>query len=80
MSNKKNTHILTRLRTEKGLTKTELANLAQVSVRTISDIENKHDGMEHVSGLVIVKLAKALGCTVADLVPEDAPPQKEINR
>ncbi len=80
MSNKKNTHILTRLRTEKGLTKTELATLAQVSVRTISDIENKHDGMEHVSGLVIVKLARALGCTVADLVPAVTPNQKETGK
>jgi len=55
-----------RLRTERGLTQTELADRAGVSQAIISRLENKI--RTNVNADVLKGLAKALGCTTDYLV------------
>jgi transcriptional regulator with XRE-family HTH domain len=55
-----------RLRTQRGLTQTELASRAGVSQAIISRLEGK--GRHNVNADVLKGLAKALGCTTDFLV------------
>ena len=52
-------------RKELGLSQTELAQKADVSIKTVSGIER---GVENSSLRLLFKVAKALGVTFVDLV------------
>lgn len=59
---------LTRRRVEAGLTQTDLARRAGISKAHVSAVEK---GKANFSPPCLRKVSEALGCTIADLLPED---------
>lgn len=57
------------LRAQRGLTRKALAAAAEVSERHLANLES---GLGNASVLLLRQLAAALGCTIAELVGEDA--------
>ncbi|MFJ2477050.1 helix-turn-helix transcriptional regulator [Streptomyces sp. NPDC087659] len=60
---------LTRRRVEAGLTQTDLARMAGISKAHLSAVEK---GKANFSPPYLRKISEALGCTIADLLPEDS--------
>lgn len=56
-------------RKQKGLTLTEFARLIDVSQGNVSRYEN--GSVRKIPDQVLVRISKALGCTVSDLVKDD---------
>lgn len=61
-----------------GLSQAELAKQADVSVRTIQQYEQRQKHINKASGETILKLARALSCTMEELM-EKVPESKEKN-
>ncbi len=59
---------LKRIRQEKKLTQTKLAELSEVNLRMIQKYENGERDINGASALTVYKIAKALGCSVGDLL------------
>lgn len=55
-----------------GLSQSQLAEKAGLSVRTLQDYEQGRKPLEGDAVLTVIHLAKALGCTVEDLITEEA--------
>ena len=61
---------LRRLREERGLSRSQLAEASGVSVRMIEQYELGIRSINGSAALTVYKLAQALGCTVEDLLEE----------
>ncbi len=59
---------LKRIRTVYGLTQSELAKRSGVSLRSIQMYEQRNKNINKASADTIYRLAKALGCTMEDLI------------
>lgn len=59
---------LARRRVEAGLTQTELAKRAGCSKSLVSEVEA---GRANFSVTNLAKISEALGCTIADLLPDE---------
>mgnify|MGYP003291559486 CR=1 FL=1 len=59
---------LKRIRTIYGCTQAELAEMSGVSLRSIQMYEQRNKDINKASVDTIYRLAKALGCTVEDLI------------
>ena len=57
-----------KLREEKGLTQEQLAILSGVNIRTIRSYEQGTIDLAKAQGETLLMLAKALNCTVEDLL------------
>ena len=62
---------LKELRTAQGLTQGELAYLADVNVRLIQDYEQGRKKINGAAGIRLYKLARALHCSIEDLLELD---------
>lgn len=61
------------LRKDKGWTKTELSKRANMPISTVNFLENGYVKDPRLSTLL--KLSRALGCTIDDLVGKEDEPQ-----
>ena len=59
---------LTEIRKKRGLTQAELAEASNVSYRTIQEYEQKRSDLNKASVMTVYQIAKALNCTVEDLI------------
>ena len=59
---------LKRIRESHGMSQSQLAAAADVSVRTIQLSEQRQRDINGVAGMTLYKLATALGCSVEDLL------------
>lgn len=59
---------LQKKRTELGLSQSQLAEKAEVSIRTLQCYERGARDINKAYALIVYKLAKALGCKVEDLL------------
>lgn len=51
-----------------GMSQSELAKAAQVSIRTLQALEVGARNIDKVSVLTALKLARALGCSIEDIL------------
>ncbi len=51
-----------------GMSQSELAREAQMSVRTLQSLETGARNIDKVSVLTALKLARALGCSIEDIL------------
>jgi len=58
------------LREELGLSQSQLAELCDMSVRTLQDYEQGHKDITSAKGSVLYRISTALGCQIADLIVE----------
>lgn len=59
-------------REKAGLSQSQLADTAGVSVRTLQDYEQDRKPLEGARAITVLTLARNLGCTVEDLIdPQD---------
>lgn len=63
---------LKKLREQAGMTQEGLARLADISTATVAKLE--HVKGQDPNWSTVLKLAKALGVSVAAFVPDEAPP------
>lgn len=59
---------LKRIRKELGLTQSQLAKKAEISIRTIQEYEQERLDINGASGITLYKIAKALDCNMEDLL------------
>lgn len=59
------------LRQKAGLTQKELSEKAGVNFRHFQKLDNGEKNIDGVAAITAVRIAKALGCTVEDLMEED---------
>lgn len=59
---------LKRIRTVYGCSQAELASLSGVSLRSGQMYEQRHKDINKAGAETVFRLAKALGCTVEDLI------------
>ncbi len=59
---------LKRIRTVYGCSQAELASLSGVSLRSVKMYEQRHKDINKAGAETVFRLAKALGCTVEDLI------------
>lgn len=59
---------LTDIRKKRGLTQAELAEASNVSYRTIQEYEQGRSDLNKASVMTVYQIAKALNCTVEDLI------------
>lgn len=55
-------------RIEKGFSQSQLAELAGMSLRTLQHYEQGERDINKAQGLILFSLAKALECTIEDLL------------
>ena len=65
---RKNDTNLKAIRLDAGLSQSELAEISDISVRTIQQYEQKQKNINAAKAETVVKLAKALNCTVEALM------------
>ncbi len=53
-----------------GLTQLQLAAEVGISSRTLQDYEQGQKPLEKAAAITVLRMAKALGCTVEDLIVE----------
>lgn len=58
-------------RTEKGLTQSELAESAGVSLRMIQHYEQGFKDINKAQAITAIRIADALGCDVRDIMNEE---------
>lgn len=58
-------------RLELGLSQSQFASRAGINVRKLQDYEQGHSNINKAAGETIYKLAKALDCTMEDLLDLD---------
>lgn len=59
-------------REKAGLSQAQLADKADISVRTLQDYEQDRKPLEGARAITVLTLARILGCTVEDLIdPQD---------
>ena len=51
-----------------GMSQSELARKAEISVRTLQSLETGARNIDKVAVLTALKLAKALGCSIEDIL------------
>ena len=51
-----------------GMTQPELAAVVGISHRTLQDYEQDRKPLEKAAAITVLRMAKALGCTVEDLI------------
>ena len=51
-----------------NLSQSQLAEKSQINVRLIQDYEQGHKNINHAKAITVYRLAKALNCTVEDLI------------
>ena len=56
------------IRKGSGMSQSELAKKAEVSVRTLQALETGARDIDKVSVLTALKLARALGCSIEDIL------------
>lgn len=59
---------LKKIRKDKKITQKELAELADISLRTVQKYELGELNLEKAQVCIILKICKALSCTVEDLI------------
>lgn len=59
---------LKRIRTVYRCSQAELASLSGVSLRSVQMYEQRHKDINKAGAETVFRLAKALGCTVEDLI------------
>ena len=59
-------------RQKAGLSQSELAYMADISVRTLQDYEQGRKPLEGARAITVLTLARILGCTVEDLIDPQA--------
>lgn len=57
-------------RTAKGLSQSQLADASEVSVRMIQKYEQRDKDINKAQAGTLLKIARALGCTIEDLLEE----------
>jgi transcriptional regulator with XRE-family HTH domain len=62
-------------RTKAGLSQSQLAEKAGTSTRTLQDYEQNRKPLEKAAAITVLNLARALGCTVENLIDERRPTQ-----
>lgn len=62
---------LKKIRINKGISQSDLANQSGVSLRTIQEYEQGRKSLNKASGETLYKLAKALNCNIEDLLNID---------
>ena len=55
-----------------GLSQSQLADKTGIGIRTIQSYESGNRSLENAAAVTVLQFAKALGCTVEDLITEDA--------
>ena len=61
---------LKKYRQAAGLTQPQLAAAVGISHRTLQDYEQDRKPLEKAAAITVLRMAKALGCTVEDLIEE----------
>ena len=59
---------LKKIRLDKNMSQSKLAELSGVNVRLIQDYEQGHKPINNAKALTVYQLAEALDCTVGDLL------------
>lgn len=59
---------LKRIRLDKKISQSKLAELSGVNVRLIQDYEQGHKQINNAMAITVYRLAEALDCTVGDLL------------
>lgn len=59
---------LKRIRLDKKISQSKLAELSGVNVRLIQDYEQGHKPINNAKAITVYRLAEALDCTVGDLL------------
>jgi len=59
---------LKRMRTERGFSQSELADLSEVPLRTIQQYEQRQKNINKAQAVYLIKLSKALFCDIEDLI------------
>ena len=59
---------LKRIRLDKNMSQSKLAELSGVNVRLIQDYEQGHKSVNNAKAITVYQLAEALDCTVGDLL------------
>ena len=61
---------LKKYRQAAGLTQPQLAAVVGISHRTLQDYEQGQKPLEKAAAITVLRMAKALGCAVEDLIEE----------
>merc|ERR1711879_440259 len=59
---------LKRIRKRNKMTQKELADKAEVSIRTIQMIEQKHNSINHIKSISLFNLSRELNCSMEELL------------
>lgn len=59
------------IRTARGLSQSELANLAKVDIRSIQMYEQRRNDINKAQAETLLRLAKILGCNIEDIMEEN---------
>lgn len=62
---------LQELRKQKGLSQSQLASTADTNIKLIQAYEQGYRDINKASGIVLYRLAKALDCTIEDILELD---------
>ena len=62
------TNSLKRIRTDRGFTQNQLAELSGVNLRVLQYYEQGYKDINKASAITVFKIAQALGCTVEDIL------------
>ena len=62
--------MLKKIRESKNISQSEIAKLSGVSVQLIHLYEQKPERIKNAKLITLIKIAKALECSVSDLVPD----------
>lgn len=72
-------NVLKEYRTRAGLTQPQLAERVDISVRTLQDYEQGRKPLEGARAITVLKMARALRCTVEELIdPQQGDQGEEI--
>lgn len=68
MKRRKSMTNLRERRTNRGLSQSELAKLANVNYRTLQDYEQGSKDINRIAAITLYRIAKALDCKIEDLL------------
>lgn len=56
------------MRTRRGMTQSQLADAAGISVRAVQDYEQGHKDINRAAAITVYQIAQALRCAVEDII------------
>lgn len=59
------------IRKQRGLSQSQLARAAEISVRTVQNFEQRHKDINNAAAITVYRLAEVLDCDIVNLLELD---------